>query len=152
VKKEVVCQDEAQRVWATADTNGNAIPSTLTTYQTVTGKWQAALTAIVAGVGLASLLSGHTVFETLSAVWQAGFVAAFVVAIIGNAAVLVISDLASFGFPTLGYVVKNGKKLDEADLAPLKSARKAQTKMWWSLALAVPTIAASIAGASILLF
>jgi hypothetical protein len=152
VKKEVVTEEEAMRVWAAADANGVAIPSTLATYQAVAGKWQTALTAIVALVGVGSLLAGHTTFQMLSAPWQVGFAVALAVAIIGNGAVLWTSDLASFGFPTLRHAVASHKELYNSDLAPLKLAKKAQTQMWWSFGFAIPTIAASIAAVSIFLF
>jgi len=152
VKKESVLDDEAWKAWAAADANGAAIPSTLTTYQGVAGKWQAALTAIVALVSVGTLLTGRSAFQSLATGWQVGLIAALAVAVLGNAAVLWKSDLASFGFPTLKYAVQSVKNLPNADLAPLTLAKKAEDQMWSSFGFAIPTILASMAAIAILLF
>jgi hypothetical protein len=60
---EIVSQAEAQYRWASADANGAAIPTSLMTFQAAAGKWQTALTALVALVGVGSLLTGRTTVQ-----------------------------------------------------------------------------------------
>lgn len=147
-----VPQAEAQYRWAAADANGAAIPGSLSTFQTSAGKWQTALTAIVALVGIGSLLTGRSTFQTLIPVWQLLLVVALGVAVLSDGLMLWAADLASLGFPSLRSSTEDLKDLEEADLAPLEMARKAEHRLWTSFAFAVPTIAASIFALAILLF
>jgi hypothetical protein len=150
VKKEIVGAPDDE-VWAVVDANDQAIPATLTNYQAVAGKWQAALTAIIALVSVASILTGRDTFRTLAAPWKAGLIVALAVAIIGNGLVLWSSDLASLGWPTVKNVEGTPKRLADADLEPLRRAQTAQAEMVRSGLLVIPTLLGAIVAISILL-
>jgi hypothetical protein len=149
---EIVSAIDARYRWAAADVNGMAIPDSLTTFQTAAGKWQAALTALVALVGVGSLLTGRSTVQALTPSWQWLLAIALGLAILFDAAMLCAGDLASFGFPSLRSEAQANRDLLNADLAPLKSARKAEHQLWYSFVFAGLTVLASIAVIAILLF
>jgi hypothetical protein len=149
---ENVTEEEAQYRWAPAEINGAAIPASLSSFQATASKWQTALTAFVALVGVGSLLSGRTNFQALSSGWQLGLAIALGVAVLCDALMLYSGDLASLGLPTLKSEARDVKDLKNADLAPLKEARKAEHQLWFAIGFAVPTVIASVCALAILLF
>jgi hypothetical protein len=149
---ENVTKEEAQYRWAPADANGAAIPASLSSFQATASKWQTALTAFVALVGVGSLLSGRTNFQALSGGWQLCLAIALGVAVLSDALMLYSGDLASLGLPTLNSEARDVKDLKNADLAPLKEARKAEHQLWCAIGFAVPTVIASVCALAILLF
>jgi hypothetical protein len=99
-----------------------------------------------------SLLTGRTTVQALSPAWRVLLVVALGVAVVFDAAMLSAGDLASLGFPSLREGAQDLRNLKDADLAPLKLARKAEHQLWFSFGFAAPTVLASICAIAILLF
>jgi hypothetical protein len=143
-----VTYEESVNCWAAADAAAMAAPAALTTAQAAAGKWQTALTAIIAVLGVTALLSNRATIQTLSPGWETLFAIAAAAAVVANIVTLLQSDLASLGFPHIRQALLPSD-LQNADLDPLTQARvtlrKLRTSTWATgAAVLAATIAVSI--------
>ena len=151
VRKEPIREEVAVRIWPAVEAAGAAVPTSFNTAQASATKWQGALTAFVALIGIAAVLGGRDTIQGLENWWEALLVVALIVAVGCNAAMLYRSDLASIGFPALRPALTE-PKLEDDDLAPLLQATKSvaglRSAFFWMLG----AVAASIVVVGIFVF
>jgi hypothetical protein len=143
--------DEAFRYWLPAEDVTSAIPAALAAVQATAGKWQTALAALIAVLGISVVLSGGSTIAALDATWKILLAVAAAVAVISNLIMLYYSDLASLGFPGLRGA-RQKRSLINADLEPLTQVAATVKEIRIARSATAVALLGAIAAAGIFLF
>ena len=147
----VVTQDEASHCWSAADAAAASVPTSLTIAQATAKNWGGALTAILALLGISSLLSNRTSVQSLAPWWQALFGLFALVAVVADGVMLSQSNLATYGFPSIKTSLKP-RDLENADLNPLIQASASVGKLQTSVRATAVAVVSALVALAILLF
>jgi hypothetical protein len=124
VEKVEPVLDDAYKYWASAETAAAAMPNALTAVQTMAGRWQTAITAILGILAVAALIGGREVLQQLPK-W-----AQFWVGTLAALAVLTSASASFFFGHSSASIPKVQQEwspddLANADLTPLRQAQHA---------------------------
>jgi hypothetical protein len=143
--------DEAFRYWLPAEDITNSIPTALAAVQATAGKWQTALAALIAVLGVSAIISGESTIVALDVKWKIWLGVAAATAVIGNLFMLYFSDLASLGFPGLRSA-KRQRSLVDTDLEPLKQVAATVREIRIARFATIVAVLGALAATGIFLF
>lgn len=135
--------DIAYRAWTAARASGRSAPSALTTMQANAATWQRIMTALLGLLVVTSLVGGRSVLETMGAGWQIGTGIAAGLSLITNAWSIFLLGAAASGRARLRS--SGGlRQLENADLEPLRAARRSERRVGFALLLVLISLATAL--------
>jgi hypothetical protein len=147
----VVPATDSYKYWPAADAAAAQVPHSLTAAEAIAKNWAGVLAAIIALLGVGTLIGSASTVEAYSMIWKVAFGIVDLIALLAAVAVLYQSNLATFGSPRIKDALRPSD-LANADLDPLTQASASVRKLQLSVRFTALSVVMTIAAVAILLF